>query len=231
MKKVIALLLVLVMVMTLTACGKDNTKTDPTDDKATQATGGNDETADKTDPTNSTDSTDSTTGGNEDVVDTTYNSALELYAQVCYKSCTVDMLSKMAPDAYWSFFVASYGMSKEDFLNDGIIWVQEKSNYYKTTFGQDLTVTIEVQSETAVSDNELNAVKLNLQQIKGIDPATVTAAYALGVNFKIDGIASTEEYQELKAMQIDGNWYLGGWSMEDGYGYTWFEVENLFEAG
>ena len=131
MKKVIALLLVLVMVMTLTACGKDNTKTDPTDDKAAQATGGNGETADKTDPT---DSADSNIGGNEDVVDTTYNSALELYAQVCYKSCTVDMLSKMAPDAFWSFFVASYGMSKEDFLNDGIIWVQEKSNYYKRSY-------------------------------------------------------------------------------------------------
>ena len=225
MKKVIALLLVLVMTMTMVACSQENTQTDPTDSKATEATGGNNATEGNNDPTNATD------GGNEDEVQSTYISALELYAEVCYKDSTVDMLSKMAPDAYWSFFEDSYGMSKEDFLNDGITWVQEKSNYYKTTYGQNLTVTIEVVSEAVVSADELEAVKQSLQQIKGVDPTTVTAAYALGVNFKIDGTASTEEYQELKAMQIDGKWYLGGWFIEEGYGYTWFEVENLFEAG
>lgn len=219
MKKIIALLLVLVMVLSFAACGKDDKPTDPTG--SVPSSGNNGDNG----------ATEGNGGDNGVVIDSTYNSALELYAEVCYKGCTVEMLTRMAPNAYWAFYESAYGISKDTLLGDGIMFVQEKSNYYKSVYGDNITITIDVQNEEAVPADELESAKQCLKEQKGIDPATVTAAYKLDVNFVLGGDETGEEFQQLVAMQIDGNWYLGGWYIEDGYGYCWFEIDNLMEAG
>lgn len=231
MKKVIAILLALVMLLSLAACGKDNDPTIPNNNptgtpSASDPTGNND----PTDPTGGNDSTDPT-NGTDDPADNTYMSALELFGKVSYQSATTEDLIKMAPNAYWAFYESIYGMSKESFANDAIIWVNEKLNYYKDTYGADLTVTIQVDSETAVSADELALVKANMQETKGIDPAAISAAYLLGVNYVLNGNTEYEEYQEFHVIQIDGSWYVGGWWAETDYCYSWFAVEKLAEAG
>lgn len=211
MKKVIAWLLLLVMVLSLTACGKSGSKAD---DKA----GNGSEVS-------------SDAGGKSDKKDKPskkddgYKAAVELLADVQYLGST-DKLEQLAPEAFWTFY-ESNGMPRSSMLAEAEYAVGDTNYWMKEMYGADFTLSTEITQADEVSDDELSKIAAAFAEQKGIDASWVKAAYTLSVTVTLKGTTTGQEALIVPVVKIQDTWYCADWSIWDEGSYVAFAVEMM----
>lgn len=203
MKRLLALLLALVMILALAACGEDK-KDDGKDDK------------DKTSDNATKDDGSKTTTPSTPAVDDSYLEALQLFMDGFYGIDT-DNLALAAPESLWA---------ENEYLMNDAVWLAE-SNYetMASLAGEDFTVTIKDSAKSAVSDADRAAVIAAFDEQKGItleDLAIVTATVDIAGSVGSDSVPL-----EANMVKIDGEWYVAEWYVYDEGCYVMFKVETM----
>ena len=233
MKKALALLLVLVMLLSLAACGSDDAKPTTGDnnnvvgDTQNNDAGNNDANTDQ--GNNDAGNNDATTdqgnndAGNNDAADD-YTAAVAELVQVNWNG-KADNLEAMAPEAFWSFYETTYQMPRSSLLDEVKYAVGAYKENYGYTYGEGYTVSHTIAEEKEITGDILTAITAAFAQQKGINK--IDAAYDLMITVNFAGSTNGVEDYPTGVAKIDGNWYFFQYNVWDEGAYVMFYPETM----
>ena len=217
MKKALAFLLVLVMLLSLVACGGEDNK--PT-------TGDNNNVIGDTQGNNNNDAGNNdanTDTGNNDAADD-YTAAVAELVQVNWNG-KADNLEAMAPEAFWSFYETTYQMPRSSLLDEVKYAVGAYKENYGYMYGNGYTVSHTIAEEKEITGDLLTAITAAFAEQKGSNKIDVADHLMSSVNFT-GSTAGVEDYP-IAVAKIDGGWYFFQYDVWDEGAYIMFYPETM----
>ena len=214
MKKALAWLLVLVMLLSLTACGGNEDATPTNGNNNVQqegdATPGNDDNTDTTEaPTQGTPASD-------------YTAKLGKLIDVWYNG-DVAALDGLTPDAFWAVYDNKSGLMYEAEYAVGAY--KEEYGY---TYGEGYTTSYEVTAKEEFTGDKLTKAIAAFKEQRGFEG--VTAVTNLTIAVTITGSDSAVEERSIAAIEVGGDWYFAE-VMDYGDGIVVIMLPETFVGG
>ena len=210
MKKFLALLLAVLMILSLAACGKD------ADDSGNNNAGNNNA---------SNSAGENNQGGENNQVADTWEAAVERLAK-CTAMGDTENLEKLAPEAFWLNYEKS-GLPRSSMLDEAAYASEASYAYFQGQLGEDLTYTLNIDSKEDVDAATLATIASCMEEQKGIAADQVTAACKVTATITVKGTAEIPQMLETTAIQIDGQWYCAMVMIWDEGAYVVFEIEMM----
>lgn len=236
MKKLFAWLLVLVMLLSLAACGSEDNQPTKGDEGTTVGgtqgdttgnndtvggtqgdTAGNDDTVGGKDEDAGSDSTNDATGAD-------YTAAVAELVQVNYNG-KADNLEAMAPEAFWTFYETNYQMPRGSMLNEVKYAVGAYKENYGYTYGAGYTVSHTIAEAKEITGDMLTAITAAFAQQKGINK--IDGAYDLLITVNFAGSTNGVEDYPTGVAKIDGSWYFFQYNVWDEGAYVTLYPETM----
>ena len=218
MKKLLALLLALVMILSLVACG---TSTENDGDKNSSNPTTNSTTPTGTNPTGATNPTNS---NNSAANDNGYETAVKLFAEVQHFGSS-DKIESLAPAAYWSYQESK--SFKAELLQSAKYAADAYYTNNKNQFGDDFTLNVAIANKTDYTASEVTAIANLLKTQYNIDAATVTAACKLTAQLTFAGTEPGTDEMNFSVVKIGDTWYCVDYAVS----YISFAIEELAFGG
>ncbi len=177
MKKLFALLLALIMVFTLAACGE---KSDD-GDKA---------------------------GKPEAPAEASYLTPLEINIAMRLEG-KFDTLETALPQVTWDWYVKEYGYSKKDVIDNMKMQHESRPIQLKAEYGEDMTVTYTVTSDTAMESDDLTKIAQKLKNLYKLDETKITEGRNLVYDVILSGSKKETKSSNIPfaVVKFDGVWY------------------------
>ena len=223
MKKVLAILMVAVMLLSLAACGEDKGgNTTGSNNAGSNNAGSNNAGSNEGTGGSGAETPPETTAGNSSASD--YTAAVDNLIQVKYNGKSDD-LEALAPQSFWSFYENNYSMPRDSLINEAKYTVESTKENLKYAFGESFTLTHEITKATEVSADQLSKIAAAFAEQKGVD--NITAIYVLNIAVSFGGSTPGVEEFEISAARIGDNWYFVEWNIWDEGCYVMFFIEGM----
>jgi len=150
-------------------------------------------------------------GGKED--------ALDPYVDLLNGKGDADTIEEMMPEDFWKYAEEEGEMTPADLydeIGDDIDDLREEG---EELYGEDITFSYEVLSETELSPSTLNDLKDTYKEL-GLARKELTEAYKLRVEVTVEGdFDSDSEKLTVVVFKYDGDWYVDVVGMAGEIGY------------
>ena len=229
-KKVLAILLVAVMLLSLAACGEDKGSNTTGSNNAgnnsagSNNAGNNDVGSNEGTGGSNVETSPEATTGNTSASD--YTAAVENLIQVKYNGKS-DNLEALAPENFWKFY-ESCGMPRSSLINEAKYAVEYMPEELKYVYGEGYTVSHEITNASELTGENFDKVKAAFAEQKGVD--NISAIYVLNIAASFTGSTSGVEEFEISAARIGDNWYFIEWNVWDEGCYGMFFIEGMISG-
>lgn len=220
MKRALAWLLVLVMLLSLAACGKGDDQSATGNTTPAQNQGNNAGTNEGNN--GGTEAPPASNEGGSSVTD--YTAAVDNLIQVMYNG-KKDNLEGLAPEDFWKFYEA-YGTPRSALLDQAEYTVEDSQLGLQYAFGESYALSYEIKSAEQVDADTLSKIAAAFKQDKGVDG--ITAVYAFHILVSVNG-TPIDEF-EVSGAWIKDNWYFITWNLWEGGVYGSFFIEGMISG-
>lgn len=221
MKKLLALLLAIVMVLSLAACGGDEDKNNGGNNEGANNQGGNNEGANNQGGNNE--------GGNnqggESQAQDTYQAAIERLVK-CSLMGDLEGLEKLAPEDFWKFYEQT-GMPRKSMIDEAAYSCGVMNEAVKEQYGDKVTYTINITAKEDFDAAMMATIAACLKEQKGIPEDKFTAGCQVTADVSLKGNDEGVQTIETAVLQIDGQWYCASAMIWDEGAYVAFEIEMM----
>ena len=187
MKKLLAILLALTMVMSLAACGSDS-KDEDKDDKKTEAA----DSVDKED-------------NDEDNKADASRKALDDYIAVACEY-DEDLYESVVPDEIWEYYAEMNDMTKDEFIEYSYDLDMELYEEYNIT--TECEVLSYEKADEDKTDEIISDIVINYDFIEESDIGDVVYGAVVKVELSVNGEAQEPEEGTVYIVEFDGIWYV-----------------------
>lgn len=200
MKKLLALLLALVMILTMAACS-DSKKDDEKDEKEEKTT-----QSEEKEPAEEQEESEESEEQEEPQEEAApYVDELENYITAMVVAVEKSDLEKIAPAEVWAVMAEDMDAFYENYVEQQEASLEELMEEY----GEDVDVEYEILEETEVTEEELEEAKEYLETTYGIEADSVKEGYILKVQLTTFGSEKEDvEEVELPVLKIGSTWYV-----------------------
>lgn len=200
MKKLLALLLALVMILTMAACS-DSKKDDEKDEKEEKTT-----QSEEKEPAEEQEESEESEEQEEPQEEAApYVDELENYITAMVVAVEKSDLEKIAPAEVWAVMAEDMDAFYEKYVEQQEASLEELMEEY----GEDVDVEYEILEETEVTEEELEEAKEYLETTYGIEADSVKEGYILKVQLTTFGSEKEDvEEVELPVLKIGSTWYV-----------------------
>ena len=187
MKKLLALLLALVMVLSFAACGSENDDDDRESRKSKKS---------------------KETTGAEKVESGSYEDAIELVLKLYTADLSKSDFEKMLPADMWAYLEDEEGLTADDCYDMVTEDMDEQREYMEELYGKNYTVTYEILNKEKASESEIEEFLETMEEKYGLDPDDFGDAYEIEFSATVSG-SEDEETQEMEMgfVEYKGAWY------------------------
>lgn len=200
MKKLLALLLALVMILTMAACS-DSKKDDEKDEKEEKTT-----QSEEKEPAEEQEESEESEEQEEPQEEAApYVDELENYITAMVVAVEKSDLEKIAPAEVWAVMAEDMDAFYENYVEQQEASLEELMEEY----GEDVDVEYEILEETEMTEEELEEAKEYLETTYGIEADSVKEGYILKVQLTTFGSEKEDvEEVEVPVLKIGSTWYV-----------------------
>lgn len=189
MKKLLALLLALVMVLSFAACGSE----DDDDDSRSSRRSRKDKTSQE-DP--------------QEPVSAGYEAAIKRIVNVMSCDISKNELKKMFPQECWDYFEEEEDMTLDDCYDMISESLKEQKEDLEDEFGKDFEVSYKILGKNDVPEDEMDEFKGIVDEMYGIKASAIGDCYEIELELTISGTEEETDEDSWHVVEIDGVWYI-----------------------
>ena len=187
MKKLLALLLALVMILSLAACGSE----DDDDDRESRKSKKSKETTEAV-----------------KVESGSYEDAIELVLKLYTADLSKSDFEKMLPADFWAYMESEENMTIDECYEMVADGMDEQYEYMEEMYGKDFKVTYEILNKEKAPEEDVADFLETMEDMYGLDADDFGDAYEIQFSATVSG-SEGEDTQEMDMgfIEYKGQWY------------------------
>ena len=198
MKKLLCLLLSILLVLSLVACGDSSDKDDDDDRKEKRSNVSEDEETGKSE------------GGKQE----SYETAIDRYIEYTVGTISKSNFKKLLPTVVWDYF-EDEGEDFETIYADAAEELEWMWEDYADTYGDDFKASYKITDKSKTADDEYEEFIETVCEECDMDPDDFGKCYTIEAELTISGSEDEDtDAGEIHVFEYDGKWYVAELLME-----------------